>query len=299
MVNCLSKSYLFASNGGLTILGFVVVIVGSMLVALLWQILWLGLVKSRFMLPQAWLRQLYLRSALRGYPLYDPPHKVEERLLSREKAQENFDYFMRVRLDRLAYFRDWLRRYFGVPLTLDEAGMRALNRWGNKYAGLLLLTDADGNRTSSYFTYAPPWTGNNSGCNVVFDMGIALGEAIIANCPKLQWDYDPISAILPREARLLKRSPGMSFQRPMLTGFDNPAARKSPLHDVFIFAAEMHFYMRTFKGIVRYFGSQGMLRHFTRDVLLNDFNAALQDYPSGRPLQALGAVWDCRLPRIT
>ena len=30
-----------------------------------------------------WLRKRRLERALREYPLYDPPHKVEERLLSR------------------------------------------------------------------------------------------------------------------------------------------------------------------------------------------------------------------------
>jgi hypothetical protein len=188
------------------------------------------------LLPQAWLRKLWLRRALRGYPLYDPPHKIEERLLTREKASENFDYFMRVRQQRLGYFRDWLHRNFGVTMTLDEKGMRALNRWGNKYAGLLLVEGPDGNPTNTYFTYNPPWTGENAGHNVLFDMGIALGEAIIACCPKLRWDVDPISAILPRTAKMLKREAGMSFQRPELTGFDNPVGTASPLHRPFSFA---------------------------------------------------------------
>ena len=63
-------------------------------------------------LPQVRLRKLRLERALREYPLYDPPHKVDERLLPREKAAENFDYFMRMRLDRVRYFCGWLKRYF-------------------------------------------------------------------------------------------------------------------------------------------------------------------------------------------
>jgi hypothetical protein len=173
-----------------------------------------------------WLRKRRLERALREYPLYDPPHKVEERLLSREKAAENFDYFMRVRLQRVAYFRQWLRRHFGVVVTLDERGVRALNRWAVDYAGLLLVKDVNGNPTMSYFTYDPPWTGESAGHNVIFDMGTMLGEAIVANCPKLRWDFDPISGLLPNEAKVLKQSPGSSCQRPMLTGFDNPAYEK-------------------------------------------------------------------------
>jgi hypothetical protein len=114
---------------------------------------------SRMLLPHVRLRNRRLRRALRGYPLYDPPHKVEERLLAREKAVDNFDYFMRVRQQRVDYFREWLRRHFGVTVTLDEKGVRALSRWGNKYAGLLLDQRPGGDPTDSYFTYDPPWTG--------------------------------------------------------------------------------------------------------------------------------------------
>jgi hypothetical protein len=46
---------------------------------------------------------------------------------------------------------------------------------------------------------------------VLFDIGIALSEFIIANCPKLRWDFDPISTVLPRRARQLKREPRSSF----------------------------------------------------------------------------------------
>ncbi len=64
------------------------------------------------LLPQVSLRREWLRRALRDYPLYDPPHKIEERLLSKEEALENFDYFMRVRQQRLSYFENWLRQRF-------------------------------------------------------------------------------------------------------------------------------------------------------------------------------------------
>jgi hypothetical protein len=235
------------------------------------------------LLPQAWLRKRRLERALRGYPLYDPPHKVEERLLSQEKAAENFEYFMRVREQRLAFFRDWLRRHFGVTLTADERGVRALNRWGNKYAGLLQVTGPDGHPTSSYFTYEPAWTGEYAGLNVLFDMGIALGEFIIANCPKLHWEVDPISALLPREARVLKRTPGTSFQRPMLTGFDNPVARKEPFQDVYLFATQMMRNLTTFKGVSGYRSCPPEMRRLIRDELFNNYKGTLRDYPKGDP----------------
>jgi hypothetical protein len=235
------------------------------------------------LLPQAWLRKRSLRRALRDYPLYDPPHKVEERLLTRERATENFDYFMRVRLQRLAYFRDWLRGNFGVAIRLDEKGVKALGRWGNKYAGLLLDYGPGGNPSDSYFTYDPPWTGENAGNNVIFDIGITLGEAMIASCPKLHWDVDPISAILPRTARQLKRERGMSFQRPELTGFDDPVGTASPLHETCIFALQMMSTMTTRAGAKRYYSCPSFERKIIREQLLNSFNAVLGDYPAGDP----------------
>jgi hypothetical protein len=231
-----------------------------------------------------WLRKRRLERALREYPLYDPPHKVEERLLSREKAAENFDYFMRVRLQRVAYFRQWLRRHFGVAVTLDEKGVRALSHWGNQYAGLLRTKGPDGRLTKSYFTYDPPWTGENVGCNVVFDMGITLGEAVIANCPKLRWDFDPISAILPNEAKVLKRTSGMSFQRPRLTGFDNPAYGIAPLHEVNTFAISMMQYTTTVEGMKRFRKIHRFDRRLIDEQLINAFTQTLKDYPEGDPV---------------
>jgi len=234
-------------------------------------------------LPHQWLRKWRLRRALRGYPLYDPPHKVEEYLLSQEKAVENFDYFMRVRQQRTAHFQQWLRRYFRVAITPDEKGVKALNRWGNKYAGFLLVTGPSANVRSSYFTYDPPWTGNNAGYNVLFDMGITLGDIMIAQCPKLHWVVDPVSAVLPRTAKMLKRSPGMSFQRPALTGFNDPVNSASPLHSVWGFAHQMSRYTTTLAGLQRYLSDPRPLRRFIRDEMLNGFNAVIRGYRGREP----------------
>lgn len=233
------------------------------------------------LLPHMQLRKLWLRRVLRDYPLYDPPHKVEERLLSRDKATENFDYFMRVRQERLTHFQNWLRRNFGVTLTLEEKSVKALNRWGNRYAGLLFVTGPDGYPTDSYFTYNPSWTGENAGNNALFDMGIALGEIIIANCPKLRWHVDPISALLPRTAKRHKQTPGFSFQRPVLTGFDDPVGTVHPLHHVWSFAFHMLVNFTTFKGIARHYDKPRAFRQLVEDELLNSFNAVLRGYRNG------------------
>jgi hypothetical protein len=235
------------------------------------------------LLPQMWLRKQWLRRALRDYPLYDPPHKLEERLLSREKATENFDYFMRVRQERVAYFQNWLRRYFWVTITPNEKGVRALNRWGNKYAGLLLNKTAEGHPTDSYFTYDPPWVGDEAGCNVIFDMSILFGEIIIANCPKLHWAIEPTSEILLRRSRMLKRSPGMSFQRPELTGWDDPTWSASPLHLIEGFARQMMRKMTTFGGRRSYKQLHRGMRRLISDHLLNTYKNVLKEYPAGDP----------------
>lgn len=239
------------------------------------------------LLPQAWLRQRYLRRALRGYPLYDPPHKVEERLLSREKAIENFDYFMQVRQQRAAFFQSWLRRHFRVAATPDEGGVRALSRWGNRYAGLLLYHEGLGVKPrESYFTYAPPWTRAFVGCNVLIDMGIAYGEIILASCPKLHWDVDPISAVFPRMARVLKRESGMGFQRPKLAGFDDPGGDWDALRAVRDFAWQMERNAITFEGIRRLYGLHRDDRELILDELLNDFMAVRERYPAPKDANA-------------
>jgi hypothetical protein len=230
------------------------------------------------------LRKSRLERALPGYPLYDPPHKVEEHLLSREEAAENFDYFTRVRLDRSAHFRNWLREQFGVQVSLDEKGVRALSRWGNEYAGLLLAKGADGYPTRSYFTYDPSWTGENAGYNVLFDMGITFGEAILANCPKLRWDLDPISAILPKKGKLLKETSGMSFQRPLVYGFENPAYVVAPLHKVYDFAFNMMVYMASVEGMRRFRQFARFDQRLVCDALGNLYHETLKNYPEGDPV---------------
>jgi hypothetical protein len=241
--------------------------------------------RMRARLSQA---RLEVERALHDYPLYDPPHKVEERRLPKEKAAENFDYFMRVRMRRVVQLREWLRQHFAVTVTLDEEGVRALGRWGNDYAGWLLARGAEGHPRPPhtyyhpYYAYDPPWTGENAGMNVVFDIGITLGEAMIANCPKLHWDFDPISAILPGTARMLKRTPGLGFQRPMLTGFDNPAYQSTPLEVAFYLALHMTK-MTTVEGVEKFHDQPRGFRRLDLEQLVRVFKDTLQNYPEGDP----------------
>jgi hypothetical protein len=167
--------------------------------------------------------------------------------------------------------------------------VKALGRWGNDYAGWLLARAAEGHPQSpdtyydTYYAYDPPWTGENAGMNVVFDMGIALGEAIIASCPKLHWDFDPVSAILPKTTKMLKRTPGLGFQRPTLTGFDNPAYQSIPLEVAFYFALHMMQLMTTVEGIERFYSQPRGFRRLNLEQLVRNFIDTLQNYPEGDP----------------
>jgi hypothetical protein len=235
------------------------------------------------LLPHIPLRKRRLERSWRDYPVYDPPHRREERLLTTDESFENFDYFMRVRRERRSHFRDWLLQHFGVSVTADEKGMLQLNRWGNKYAGLLLPRGPTGHPTYSYFTYSPSWTGESTGNNILFDTGIVLGETIISVCPNVRWDMDPISAILPRTAKDMKKTEYSSFHRPTLAGFNNPAYTPMPLHDVYIFASLMASNLPTFEGFIKRFDQPRGLRNFTRDNLLNNFKIIVANYPAGDP----------------
>ncbi|KAA5594930.1 hypothetical protein F1193_16900 [Blastochloris sulfoviridis] len=121
--------------------------------------------------------------------------------------------------------------------------------------------------------------GNYARCNVLFDMGIAYGEVVIACCPKLHWDVDPISAVFPRRARLLKSESGMGFQRPTLTGFADPGSAWDALDAVYSFARQMNAMAITFGGLQQLWECHSEERQHILEELLNDFTSVLERYP--------------------
>ena len=136
--------------------------------------------------PSLFFKHRKVRRAIGEYPLYDVPNKREERTLAEARVQANFDYFMQVRLDRLAFFRNWLREWFGVKATLNGDGLLALNAWINAYGGGLI---GDQPNTMTIFeTYEPAWVGEYAGYNVMIDIGIFIGEYLIAKRPQLHWE---------------------------------------------------------------------------------------------------------------
>lgn len=86
--------------------------------------------------PLAWWRRKVVDKAVRGYPVYAPPHLTEERLLTRDQSIANFDYFMKVRVERSLYFHDWIRRHFSLPIDVDR--FSSIVDWAPKYATFLM-----------------------------------------------------------------------------------------------------------------------------------------------------------------
>jgi hypothetical protein len=135
--------------------------------------------------PKFWLKHARARRAVKGYPLYNVPHKQAEAALPESQAQENFDYFVKVRLDRLAFFQKWLFDNFGAKASLDGDGVRAVGQWVDDYGGGLI---GDEPHTMSIFAdYRPRWEGDYAGYNVMIDIGIFLGEYLISKRPRLHW----------------------------------------------------------------------------------------------------------------
>ena len=206
------------------------------------------------LLPKDWLRQKRLQRALRDYPIYDPPHKAEDRVLPSEMALENFQYFMDVRRERVRHFNGWLASQFHVRACLEPDGVEEILKWAAKYVGILLPLDIRQN-SKIYLAYEAPWTGDYAGANVLFDLAATLGEAVILRRPNLTWqmewslsDYPDIERIASRETLLLlrcrqrdirqsKREKHSGFRRPVLASVDDAL----DFEDVFAYVQTYYF----------------------------------------------------------
>lgn len=114
------------------------------------------------------------------------PHKQAERILDESGVQENFQYFMRVRLERLAFFQKWLERNFKVEATINGDGIIAVNQWVEGYGGALVPDIVD--YLNVFASYQPRWEGNYIGFNIMIDIGIFLGEYLSSKRAQLYWD---------------------------------------------------------------------------------------------------------------
>ena len=165
------------------------------------------------LVPRYWLSKQRLQLALANYPIYDPPHKTEERLLPIEKALDNFHYFMRVRHDRIHFFRTWLSDRFGVNTSFEKEGIEDTLNWVDAYVPIIMPYQNFSQTSVVFKGYARQWSGEYAGANAFFDLGAMLGETIIHHRPDLRWqlewsleDYPSVEKTLPRETMILLRS---------------------------------------------------------------------------------------------
>ena len=160
--------------------------------------------------PRYWIKHLTARRAVRGYPLYDVPHKRAERTMTESEAQENFDYFMNVRLARLAHFVNWMDEHFSIRPTIDGDGLTAVSNWADEFGGgLIRRNDA----LNTWATYEPIWNDSDAGFNVMIDIGIFQGEYLIARRPRLGWEIYRGREIEPATFE------SIAFLKPCLGGF--------------------------------------------------------------------------------
>jgi len=183
----------------------------------------------------AWRDKWDIKSALLDYPVFSPPHLRSEIELPIGSARENFSYFLEHLSFRLCALQNFLKK-FGVDATTDDQGLAAVSNWFRRYGGLLIYYQRQNTVTLRAFTNRDPtWTSEHVGINVVWDLGIYVGECIIARYPSAYWalntgNPDPIS---------LK---ALGYHRPGVAGLYWPS-ECDPITQIFIDSQSMSFSM--------------------------------------------------------
>lgn len=137
-----------------------------------------------------WLRRLQpepdreerrqVSDALVDYPPYSPPPWNAD-------EPRAYQYFFRdQRSTRLEAFGIFLAR-FGLALNLADDGAQAVSDWYPVYADLLVDGIGSDPLRAAYHEFAVPWTGTLAGLNPIFDLGVYLGECMLARNPRLRW----------------------------------------------------------------------------------------------------------------
>lgn len=159
--------------------------------------------------PVAPVRERDACKPLSGYPVYDPPHRGSINrlgprfLCDRYPGRENFEHFMGQKAIRLQALDEYLRT-FGLP-DLDPANddfLDALSAWCGTYLGTLAeYQPSDDRIRNAFFDHSERWEGELIGLNVIFDLGIVLGDGIIARNIDRYWDLMQIVDINPMKRR--------------------------------------------------------------------------------------------------
>jgi hypothetical protein len=142
---------------------------------------------------------------LHDYPVYEPPHRQGPGLPPQGSRQSDDEYHRNIREhvargeenlyrfrqvhrhERLEALRAFLSK-FDIEVYTDDAGLSAVSAWCPGNCGALVAYMRDDATRQAFFQLAP-WTGELRGLNVVFDLGVFMGECVIARNPKLHWKY--------------------------------------------------------------------------------------------------------------
>jgi hypothetical protein len=182
---------------------------------------------------KAWRDRWKVTSALRGYPAYSPPHLRNEIELPIGSAKENFDYFVEHRSFRLRAFQSFLKK-FHIDATTDEQGLTSVSSWFRRYGGLLMYFQQRSTTTNrAFINHDPAWTNEHIGINVVWDLGIYVGDCIITRYPSAYWTINTGNA----DPASLK---SLGFQRPGVAGLYWPT-ECDPITHVFIKSQSMSY----------------------------------------------------------
>jgi hypothetical protein len=123
-----------------------------------------------------------IHGTLRDYPVYVPPYRGRS---AYKKAKENFNYFLRTKNDRKSYIEKYLTK-MSVSVGDTPGEINEIGKWLRDNGGCFLPL-AFTERHESQSTYAPEWTGDFLGLNVINDLAIMVGELIIARKPTARW----------------------------------------------------------------------------------------------------------------
>jgi hypothetical protein len=154
-------------------------------------------------------RRQVLSTPLADYPLYLPPHRQGPNFLRRRhnqteeeyvsyihefvaRSEQNFLYFMEQRATRLAALQAFLGT-FGVSASPDDAGLASVSAW-LRDNGFALANLRDKVVVETFYRMQTPWSERLRGLNVIFDLGVFLGESLIRKQPRLHWKFIPGSS---------------------------------------------------------------------------------------------------------
>jgi hypothetical protein len=124
--------------------------------------------------------------SLPDYPVYAPSFRYEQsKIPSRKQIEQNYQYFLRHKADRLKYLADYLAP-FSVALKFEATTLLVLGRWLNRYGGH--LHPGGGEVLYALAHYNPPWTGAYHGLNIINDISIFAGDYIVSKNRFTRWD---------------------------------------------------------------------------------------------------------------